>query len=149
MCRTDRTGGSPTTCSSARGGVVATPDVAAALAASRDRLALELVEDGPLDAGLAASWGAPALAGARTAALRPSSGAPCVIRLVEQAVPDGFGPTRTFGWAAYELTVQDVYGWPDRLADSGFEIVGPPKPIENLRVYSNAFRFRKDGENDG
>jgi hypothetical protein len=23
------------------------------------------------------------------------------------------------------------------------------KPIENLRVYSNAFRFRKDGENDG
>jgi catechol 2,3-dioxygenase-like lactoylglutathione lyase family enzyme len=117
------------------GGVVATPDIDAALADYRDRLRLELVEDGPLDPGLAASWGAPALGGARMAALRPASGAHCVIRLVEQPVPAGFVPTRTFGWAAYELTVEDVHGWPDRLAGSGFEVVGPPKPIENLPYF--------------
>ena len=117
------------------GGVVATPDIDAALADYRDRLRLDLVEDGPLDPGLAASWGAPALGGARMAALRPASGAHCITRLVEQPVPAGFVPTRTFGWAAYELTVEDVHGWPDRLAGSGFEIVGPPKPIENLPYF--------------
>jgi hypothetical protein len=42
---------------------------------------------------------------------------------------------RTYGWAAYELTVKDVYGWPDRLAGSGFDIVGPPKPIEGLPYF--------------
>lgn len=117
------------------GGVVATPDIDAALADYRDRLRLTLVEDAPLDAGLAASWGAPGLAGHRMATLQPASGAHCFLRLVAQPVPDDFVPTRTFGWAAYELTVQDVYGWPDRLAGSGFEIVGPPRPIENLPYF--------------
>lgn len=117
------------------GGVVATPDLSAALADYRDRLELQLVDDGPVPPALARSWGAPGLAGARMAVLRPRSGAPSFLRLVEQPVPADFRPTRTFGWAAYELTVQDVYGWPARLAGSGFEIVGPPKPIENLPYF--------------
>lgn len=117
------------------GGVVATPDIDAALADYRDRLDLTLVEDAPLDPGLAAAWNAPAAAGVRTATLAPKSGAHCFLRLIEQPVPDGFTPTRTFGWAAYELTVKDVYGWPARLAGSGFTIVGPPKPIENLPYF--------------
>lgn len=117
------------------GGVVATPDIDAALADYRDRLDLALVEDAPLDPALAAAWEAPAAAGARMATLAPKSGAHCFIRLVEQAVPTGFTPTRTFGWAAYELTVKDVYGWPARLEGSGFTIIGPPKPIENLPYF--------------
>lgn len=117
------------------GGVVATPDVEAALDDYRGRLELDLVEDGLVPEALAASWAAPAIAGARMATLRPKSGAHCFIRLVEQPVPAGFRPVRSFGWAAYELTVEDVYGWPDRLAGSGFEIVGPPKPIEGLPYF--------------
>jgi len=117
------------------GGVVATPDVDAALADYRDKLGLKVVDQGPLPATLAASWDASALAGARTATLQPQSGAPCFIRLVEQPLPADFRPTRSYGWAAYELTVQDVYGWPDRLAGSGFEIVGPPRPIEGLPYF--------------
>lgn len=117
------------------GGVVTTPDIDAALADYRDRLDLDLVEDGPLDPALAEAWAAPAAAGRRMATLAPKSGAHCFIRLVEQDVPAGFAPTRTFGWAAYELTVKDVYGWPARLEGSGFEIVGPPKPIENLPYF--------------
>jgi hypothetical protein len=69
------------------------------------------------------------------ATLQPTSGAHCFFRLIEQPVPAGFRPTRSFGWAAYELTVENVYGWPARLAGSGFEIVGPPKPIENLPYF--------------
>lgn len=117
------------------GGVVTTPAIDAALADYRDRLDLELVEDGPLDRALAEAWGALAAAGRRMTTLAPKSGAHCFIRLVEQDVPANFAPTRTFGWAAYELTVKDVYGWPARLEGSGFEIVGPPKPIENLPYF--------------
>lgn len=117
------------------GGVITTPDIDAALADYRDRLDLELVEDCPLGPALAQAWAAPAAAGRRMATLAPKSGAHCFIRLVEQDVPADFAPTRTFGWAAYELTVKDVYGWPARLEGSGFEIVGPPKPIENLPYF--------------
>ena len=117
------------------GGVIATPDVEAALADYRDRPDLELIEDGPVPADLAASWAAPGIADTRMATLRPKSGAHCFLRLVEQPVPAGFRPTRSFGWAAYELTVKDVYGWPARLDGSGFEIVGPPKPIEGLPYF--------------
>lgn len=117
------------------GGVVTTPDLDAALDDYRGRLGLELAEQGALAEDLAESWGAPGIAGVRYATLLPASGAHCFIRLVEQPLPPDFRPTRTFGWAAYELTVQDVYGWPGRLAGSGFEIVGPPKPIEGLPYF--------------
>ncbi len=117
------------------GGIITTPDLDAALADYHDRLGLELVETDTLSPSLAASWGCPASASVRMATLRPKSGAPCFLRLVEQAVPPGFTPTRTYGWAAYELSVQDVYGWPERLTGSGFEIVGPPKPIDGLPYF--------------
>jgi hypothetical protein len=117
------------------GGIITTPDLDAALADYQGRLGLELVEAGTLSQRLAASWGCPASTGARMATLQPKSGAPCFLRLVEQAVPPGFMPMRTYGWAAYELSVQDVYGWPDRLSNSGFDIVGPPKPIDGLPYF--------------
>lgn len=117
------------------GGVVTTPDLDAALADYQGRLRLTLVERTTLPAELAASWGCPASAGAAMATLQPASGAPCHIRLVEQPLPNEFRPTRTFGWAAYELSVQDVYGWPDRLMGSGFEIIGPPKEIAGLPYF--------------
>lgn len=117
------------------GGLVTTPDLDAALEDYHGRLGLNIVERGALDADLAASWNCSASAGARTATLQPQSGAHCFIRLVEQAVPADFLPVRTYGWAAYELTVQDVFGWPDRLTGSGFNIVGPPRPIEGLPYF--------------
>jgi hypothetical protein len=117
------------------GGVVTTPDLDLALEDYHGRLGLKIVERGELDADLAVSWACPASAGARTATLQPQSGAHCFIRLVEQPVPADFRPTRTYGWAAYELTVQDVYGWPDRLMGSGFNIVGPPKEIAGLPYF--------------
>ncbi|MDX2209817.1 MAG: hypothetical protein SFV20_05600 [Sphingopyxis sp.] len=117
------------------GGLVTTPNLDAALADYRGTLGLTLIEQGALTAELAASWGCSANAGAPMAVLQPGSGAPCFLRLVEQAIPADFRPTRTFGWAAYEFSVQDVYGWLDRLAGSGFEIVGPPKEIEGLPYF--------------
>lgn len=117
------------------GGLATVPSVKAALADYRDRLGLSLVDNAPLTADLAQSWGVAPLAGARMATLQPTSGASCWVRLVEQPVPDAFRPTRTHGWAAFEFSVQDVYNWPDRLAGGGFTIVGPPKEIEGLPYF--------------
>lgn len=117
------------------GGIVATPDLAGALADYGDKLGLTVVEQGTLSADLAASWGCPASAGSPFATLQPTSGAHCFIRLVEQPVPAGFKPTRTFGWNAYEITVQDVFGWPARIEGSGFDIVGEPKEIPGLPYF--------------
>ena len=117
------------------GGVVSTPSLDAALADYQGRLGLTLVERTTLSADVAASWGCPASAGAPMATLAPNSGAPCHLRLIEQALPADFAPTRTYGWAAYEFSVQDVYGWPDRLDGSGFDIIGPPKEIAGLPYF--------------
>ena len=117
------------------GGVLATPDLAGSIMDYRAMLGLDLVERAQLSDSLAASWGCPESAGAMMATLMPTSGAHCAIRLVEQDVPDDFRPTSSFGWAAYEITVQDVYGWPERLKGSGFDIIGPPREIEGLPYF--------------
>jgi len=117
------------------GGTLATPDLDAALRDYRDVLGLRVVEQSTIATEHALSWGVPKSAGARFALLQPHSGAPCFLRIVEQPLPAAFMPTRTFGWAAFELTVQDVYGWPARLAGSGFDIVGPPREIAGLPYF--------------
>jgi catechol 2,3-dioxygenase-like lactoylglutathione lyase family enzyme len=117
------------------GGTATVPDLEAALGDYRDRLGLSVVEQGRVSADLAASWGCPASGGARQAALQPVSGTQCTLRLVEQPLPAGFVPTTTFGWAAFEITVQDVFGWPERLAGSGFDIIGPPREIPGLPYF--------------
>lgn len=114
------------------GGLSTLPDLDAGLKAYRDVLGLELVEQGALAEELAASWGTPANAGSRYAVLRPKSGAPCWFRLVEQNDHPDFVPTRSYGWAAFETTVEDVWHWPEALPADLFEIVGQPKLLENM-----------------
>ena len=115
------------------GGLSTVPDLAQGLVAYRDVLGLELAEQDTLSEDLAASWGCPANAGSPYAVLRPASGEPCWLRLVEQPSHPDFVPTTTYGWAAFELTVEDVWHWPDALPPNLFEIVGPPKTLENMK----------------
>jgi len=114
------------------GGLSTVPDLKQAIAAYRDVLTLDLVEDGTIPEDLAESWACPANTGAPYAVLRPKSGAPCWFRLVEQPNHPKFKPTTTYGWAAFETTVEDVWHWPDALPAELFEIVGPPKTLENI-----------------
>jgi catechol 2,3-dioxygenase-like lactoylglutathione lyase family enzyme len=116
-------------------GTVSTPDLEGALQDYRDLLGLRVVDQGEIPQDLAESWGAPASAGQRFALLQPQSDVPSFIRLIEAPLHPDFEPTRTFGWAAFELTVKDVYGLAERVQGSGFETVGPPKPIENLPYF--------------
>lgn len=114
------------------GGLSTVPDLDRAIAAYRDVLGLDLVEQGSVPPELAESWNCPANAGSPFAVLRPASGAPCWFRLVEQPGHPQFRPTTTYGWAAFELTVEDVWHWPDTLPGDLFTIVGPPKVLENI-----------------
>lgn len=114
------------------GGLSCVPDLDQAIAGYRDTLGLELVSSGEVTPDLAASWGAPSVAGARMATFTPRSDAPCWLRLVEQAADPDFKPTRTYGWAAFELTVEDVWRWPDKLPPERFEVIGPPRHLDNF-----------------
>lgn len=116
-------------------GTLTTPDLDGALSDYRDTLGLREVESGTLDAALAASWGTPGAAGARFAILTPTSGALAFLRIVEHPLPADFKPTTSYGWAAFEITVQDVFGWPAKLAGSGFDIVGEPQEVPGLPYF--------------
>jgi catechol 2,3-dioxygenase-like lactoylglutathione lyase family enzyme len=119
-------------------GTVTVPSLDAALTVYRDLFGLIEVERGPVPADLVASWGCPANAGAPSALLQPASGAPCFIRLVEQQMPDAFVPTTSYGWASYEISVQQVFDWAERIAaatDAGITIVGPPREIPSLPFF--------------
>lgn len=117
------------------GGLSVVPGLTAALADYQGVLKFDLIAEGPLPSDLAESWGCPASAGARHAVLRPMSGNPCWIRLVEQPDHPEFKPTTTFGWGAFEFTVEDVFGWPERLQGSGFTIVGAPRELPGMDAF--------------
>ena len=92
----------------------------------------EVIEEGEIGPSLAAGWGAPSTAGAAYAVLRPASKIGIYLRLVEAPPVPGFVPLVTFGWAALEFCVRDVLAVNERLLDSPFEIIGPPRRIEGL-----------------
>ncbi len=117
------------------GGVVATPDIDLALSDYRDRLGFNLLADGSVGEKVAMSWGLTGLSRARMATLQPKSGAECYLRLIEQPLPIDFKPTTTFGWGSYEITVQDVMNWPEKLSGSGFRIIGEPKEIPSMPYF--------------
>ncbi|APG61647.1 hypothetical protein LPB140_00985 [Sphingorhabdus lutea] len=117
------------------GGLSTTPNLQLAIDDYRDILGMNLVYEGILSDELAQSWNCPNSAGRPIAIFQPKSGAQFFMRVVEQEDVPHFAPTTSYGWAAFELSVQDVFGWPDRLQGSGFEIVGPPKELAGLPYF--------------
>lgn len=116
-------------------GTALVPDLKAALEDYHGVLGLNVAERGEISPDLAAGWGTPAVAGCPYAVLQPNSGAASFVRLIESSLPPDFKPTTTYGWAAFEFTVEDVFGWPKRLRGSGFKIVGPPQELEGLPYF--------------
>lgn len=115
-----------------RAATLSVADLDAAVGLYSQWLDYEPVERGLVEADLAASWGAKGSAGRAYAVLRPASGVDAYLRLIEDAPVADYRPLRTFGWAAIEISCQDVTAVAERMARSPFEIVGPPKSIEGL-----------------
>ncbi len=105
------------------------PDLAAVERAYAEYLSYRVVERGAVDPALAALWGTPAVAGAPFLMMQPESGEPVYLRVVQQAATDGYAAMRTYGWNANEILVEDPDALAERLIDSPFRIVGPPRPL--------------------
>jgi len=97
--------------------------------AYREQLAYEVVERGVVSAQLGGAWDAPAMAERGYLLMRPESGAPVYLRFVENEAADGYAPMATYGWNATELLVIDPDALAERLSDSPFAIIGPPKDL--------------------
>ncbi|ACT59202.1 VOC family protein [Hirschia baltica] len=91
-----------------------------------------IVETGNINAGLAASWGAPNSAGKPYVIMQPASGQKVFLRLIQGDTVESYAPIRTLGWAATEICVQDVEEVNKRMVESPFEIIGAPKPLDGF-----------------
>ena len=105
------------------------PDLGEVERAYRQALSYEAVEHGRLPADTAAAWGSESLSGHPFALLRPASGEPVYIRLVEGKRP-ARPALRAVGWNATEILVEDPSELARRLADSPFRVIGPPAPLD-------------------
>jgi hypothetical protein len=114
------------------GVTIVTPDLDIAVEAYASWLGY--VQDTISIAGdeLAQLWGVPQAASAKMAVLRPKSGEPRFIRLIEGQPDPIFQPLRHYGWAAAEIIVENVDLLAERLGRTGspFQIIGPPAVLD-------------------
>ncbi len=108
---------------------VAAPDISLVESWYSEWLGYTVAERGEIDAGLAASWGAAAMAGRPYVVLQPESGADVFLRIVEIDEVAGYKPMTTLGWNAFEIIIDDVYKLNDRLLKSPFKIIGEPESL--------------------
>jgi hypothetical protein len=103
---------------------VAVPDIIAAAAWYSTWLSYVPQGMGKIAKELAASWGAPGMAGRRQILLQPESGADVFVRLVEiDPVPD-HKPLVGYGWNAIELAVENAEELQRRLEGTPVKIIG-------------------------
>jgi catechol 2,3-dioxygenase-like lactoylglutathione lyase family enzyme len=115
-----------------RAATLVTPDPDAAAAIYGRWMDYTVVEQGEITPDLAASWDAPGAAGRRFTVCRPASGRDVYLRFIQGQAPPDYRPLTTYGWAAIEICVQDVQAVAARLAESPFEIIGPPAPLDGM-----------------
>jgi hypothetical protein len=108
---------------------VAAPDIGLVESWYTEWLGYSVCERAEIGADLAASWGAPAMAGRPYILMQPESGADVFIRAVEIDEVPGYKPMTTLGWNAFELIIDDVYKLNDRLLKSPFKIIGEPASL--------------------
>ena len=123
-------------------GTVVTPDFAASLADYAREFAMEVVEEGQVPADLARSWRAPAQVARPYALLRGRGAKGGYIRLVEGAKVDAYRALRSFGWAAFELTVKDAFALHARIDQTAFRVIGAPKLVPG---FDNFVPFQVQG----
>lgn len=105
------------------------PDLHATEEAYTRFLEFRLVERGEVSRDLAAAWGAPLAEGRKYSLLQSASGAEVYLRIVQSPPTPGYQVMKTHGWNANEILCQDPDALAQRLANSPFRIIGPPRPL--------------------
>ncbi|WP_448586923.1 hypothetical protein [Thermaurantiacus sp.] len=117
-------------------GTVNAPDFPAARTDYTRELGFEVVEEGRISPDLARSWGAPAQVGAPYALLAPpGGGSGGFLRLVGGTAVPAFRPLSSYGWAAFEIAVEDGPALHARLDTAAFRVLGPPKPVPGFTAF--------------
>ena len=116
-------------------GTISVSNMQSALDRYTGFLAQQIVEESEIDLGLAEAWGVPAMAGCKTALLKPNASDSSYLRLVELPEYPRFEPARTFGWSAFEISVKNVFELATALQSSDFDIVGPPKHVDGFTSF--------------
>ena len=122
--------GSPPTIGRLRAVTSTAADLDIAEAAWCSAMGYRRVARAAIPGDLAASWGAPAVAGRQMLILQPASGEAVYLRFVEQADPPGFVPMTTIGWGAIELVVQDPAALAARLEGGPFAVLMQPHGVD-------------------
>lgn len=102
---------------------------AAAAAAYVDYLDYQPVIATKVPEDIAASWGAPTMAGRAVVSVRSESGNGAILRFVEGEPVGSYAPFTTYGWNALEILVRDVDSLPAKLENSPFHIIGMPRDL--------------------
>ena len=89
-------------------------------------------ERGTVSAELAASWGAPAVAGRRYILLSPDSAPEVYVRAIESPRTEGYRALTSFGWNAIEIVVDDPDALFESMRGSPFRVIGEPKPLPTI-----------------
>lgn len=116
---------------------IAAPELQRMIDVYRLYLGYELVEHGKLTHEQAGLWARPGLAGRRYALMLPGGEGDTYIRFIESRASPAYQAFRHMGWNAAELIVQDTDACAARLADSPFQIIGPPADLSfssNIRA---------------
>jgi len=108
---------------------VATPELQSTIDAWRLYLGYELTDHDRLTPAMAAQFGLPALAGRRYALMLPQGDGQTWLRFIESKPDPAYRPFRHLGWNAAELMVQDTDRVAERVADSPFQVIGPPADL--------------------
>ncbi len=111
-------------------GTVVTADADVAIARHRRAFDLEVIADAPVPQDVARAWGAPRLAGHRLVLLGADAADPSThwLRLLEVPGSKAPAPMAHGGWLALEVLVRDVHALADRMADTGYAVLGAPRP---------------------
>ncbi len=108
---------------------IATADLRASETAYVEHLGYRVSARGTISSDMANSWNCPAIAGARYVVVRPDAPEGFTFRFIESPAARQYRAFSCFGWNAAELIVRDVDAMAARLADSPFEVLGPPQDL--------------------
>ncbi len=108
---------------------LATPDLRASENAYVRLLGYRVGARGRISGKQANAWQRPAAEGARFVTVHPDAGNDFSFRFIEAPASGGYRAFSGFGWNAAELVVRDVDAMARHLADSAFDILGPPQDL--------------------
>jgi hypothetical protein len=110
---------------------ISAADLAAVEIAYCNFLNYRIAQRGKISAALAESWGAKQTAGRDFLVLQPESGEPVYLRFIAAEPLTGYAALKTFGWNATEILVSDTDALAEKLSNSPFQIIGPPRELSS------------------